>query len=112
MIAATTNEPDHMFRVNGNYQFSGLLEQFTIGAALRWQSKVYAENEGPNDEDAIQGAYAVIDMMASYQITEGIAAKININNIFDEKYYSAVPVYNAGYYGAPRNAMLSISASF
>ena len=112
MVTATTNEPDHMLRVNGNYQFSGLLEKFTIGAALRWQSKVYTENEGPNGEDAIQGAYTVIDMMASYQITERIAAKVNINNIFDKKYYSSVPVYNAGFYGAPRNAMLSISASF
>lgn len=111
-VISTTNEPDHMLRMNGKYQFSGLLEKFTLGAALRWQSKMYAEDQGPNDEDAVQGAFTVIDMMASYRITEDITAKININNIFDKNYYSSVPVYNAGFYGAPRNALLSISASF
>ena len=112
MVKSMTNEPDHMLRINGNYQFSGMLEQLAIGAAIRWQSEMYSEDVGPNDEDAVQSAFTVIDMMASYQITEEISAKVNINNIFDKKYYSSVPVYNAGFYGAPRNAMLSISASF
>ena len=111
-VISTTIEPKHMLRINGNYQFSGALEDLAIGATLRWQSKIYAQNKGPNDEDAKQAAVAVTDLMARYQITDEISAKINVNNIFDKKYYSSVPRYNAGYYGAPRNIMLSISASF
>jgi outer membrane receptor for ferric coprogen and ferric-rhodotorulic acid len=112
MVKSMTTEPDHMLRINGNYQFSGALEDVTIGAAIRWQSEMYSEDVGPNDEDAVQNAFTVTDMMASYQITEEISAKININNLFDKKYYSSVPYYNAAFYGAPRNVMLSVSAQF
>lgn len=111
-VVAATNEPEHMLCVNGNYQFSGTLEDLAIGAALRWQSKMYAQSKGPNGEDAIQGAYAVTDMMARYQITDNITANLNINNIFDKKHYSSVPVYNAGFYGAPRNITFSVKATF
>jgi len=111
-VISTTEEPEHMLRLNGNYQFSGALEDIAVGAALRWQSKTYTQKAGPNDEDATQGAFAVADIMARYQITDSISANVNINNLFDEKYYSSVPVYNAAYYGAPRNMTVSVRASF
>jgi outer membrane receptor for ferric coprogen and ferric-rhodotorulic acid len=109
---ATTYEPEHMLRISGNYQLSGTLEQWYVGGAIRWQSEIYTNKKGPNGERAAQAAFAVADMMIRYQITESISANVNINNIFDKKYYSAVPHYNAAYYGAPRNASLSVRASF
>ena len=109
---ATTFEPEHMLRVSGNYQLSGRLEQWVIGGALRWQSEVYTEDKGPNGERATQAAFGVTDVMVRYQITDNISANININNVFDKKYYSAVPHYNAAYYGEPRNARFTVRANF
>jgi outer membrane receptor for ferric coprogen and ferric-rhodotorulic acid len=111
-VISTTNEPEHMLRLNGNYQFLGELKDLIIGAAVRWQSEIYSEGEGPNGENAEQSASIVADIMARYNITDTFSASININNVSDKKYYSSVPVYNAGYYGAPRNATISVSASF
>lgn len=111
-VISTTNEPEHMLRLNGNYQFSGELKGLMIGAVVRWQSEIYSEGKGPNGENAEQSAFVVADMMARYKITDSISASLNINNIFDKKYYSSVPYYNAAYYGAPRNATISVSASF
>lgn len=109
---ATTFEPEHMLRVSGNYQLSGALAQWRIGGALRWQSEIYTDKKGPNGERATQAAFGVADIMMRYQITERVSANINVNNIFDKKYYSAVPHYNAAYYGAPRNVTVSVRASF
>ena len=109
---ATTFEPEHMLRVSGNYQLPGALSQWHVGGALRWQSKIYTDKKGPNGERATQAAFGVVDMMMRYQITESVSANINVNNVFDKKYYSAVPHYNAAYYGAPRNVSVSVRASF
>jgi len=37
---------------------------------------------------------------------------LNINNVFDKTYYSGYGLYGSGYYGDPRNAQLTLRASF
>ena len=62
-----------------------------------------------------QGAYAVTDLMAGYQVNEHLDLQLNANNIFDRKYYSAIASswqYGGDVYGTPRNLMATAKYSF
>ncbi|BFL84115.1 hypothetical protein LFREDSHE_25650 [Shewanella baltica] len=50
--------------------------------------------------------------MASYQITDDAIVRLNIRNVFDEKYYSSIDFYDQGFFGEPRNVELSLSYNF
>ncbi len=49
--------------------------------------------------------------MARYQVTDHFAATLNVNNLFDEKYYAGM-AGSYGHYGTPRNAMLDLRYDF
>ena len=51
--------------------------------------------------------------MAGYKINDNFTATLNVNNVFDQKYYSRVggtSVFN--FYGEPRSATFRLSAKF
>ena len=51
--------------------------------------------------------------MARYDVTQHLTATVNVNNLFDKKYLSALdPTFYTGFYGEPRNVMLSTKYSF
>ena len=37
---------------------------------------------------------------------------LNLNNVFDRKYYDQIGFYSQGWYGAPRNVMLTVRAQY
>jgi len=47
-----------------------------------------------------QESFAVVDLMARYQINKNLTANLNVNNLFNEKYH--LSTLNS-YYGAPAN---------
>ncbi|MFP3624377.1 TonB-dependent receptor, partial [Burkholderia sp. SIMBA_051] len=56
---------------------------------------------------------AVWNAYAKYQINRNWAATLNLNNIFDKTYYSAIGnMVNGVHYGDPRNAMLTLRGTF
>ncbi|WP_337878189.1 TonB-dependent siderophore receptor [Caldimonas sp.] len=74
--------------------------QLRVGAGLRWQSDVYKQG------GVRQDAYAVVDAFAAYALSERAVLRLNVNNLFDEKYLRTVQ-YGA-IYGAPRTAYLAL----
>jgi outer membrane receptor for ferric coprogen and ferric-rhodotorulic acid len=48
--------------------------------------------------------------MARYDITDNLSASVNVNNVFDRKYFSYVDAW--GVYGAPRNLMTTVKYTF
>ena len=79
------------------------LPKFKFGFNGRWQS----ETEGRAAE---QDAYFVADAFASYDVTEAASLRLNINNLFDEKYLEGL-AYGA-IYAAPVNGLLTFSYQF
>ncbi len=62
---------------------------------------------------AKQEQYTVVDLMARYRFTEQVSATLNVNNLFDKKYLSALDTtFYGGYYGDPRNVMLTTQYRF
>ena len=104
-----TSQPQAMAKLWSTYRLSQGVPGLTLGAGVNWQSNIYMDDRGPNGERFTQQAYAVAGLMAQYQFDPRLTATINVNNVFDKRYYSTGM---GGYYGDPRNAMLSLRYRF
>jgi len=112
-----TDTPEHLFKLNTVYHFQGPLEKLRIGGNIAWQSRIYNDFTVADGSKyrLVQGAYAVTDLMAGYQVNQHLDLQLNANNVFDRKYYSAVASsvnYAGDTWGAPRNMMLTAKYSF
>lgn len=74
------------------------LPQLKMGVSGRWQS----ETKGTYAE---QDSYLVVDVFTSYELSKAASLKLNINNVFDEKYVGGLK--SGALYGAPVNGLLS-----
>lgn len=107
--------PRRIIRLAGAYkvpQVSGL----KVGASINWQSDIYTETgvlnsttfETENVRKIKQDSYAVINLMASYEIDKHWSAALNVYNLTDQKYYTSL-MWDQAYYAAPRNAMATLT---
>ncbi|MBT1444123.1 TonB-dependent siderophore receptor [Shewanella sp. JM162201] len=110
--AFRTHLPTDLVHLSSLYHFNGALEDLAVGGNLSWQSEVYKDNAGPNGERSKQNSYYLMNLMASYQLTDDAKVQLNINNLFDEKYYSSIDFYDQGFFGDPRNIELSLNYNF
>lgn len=102
--------PDNLLRLTSSYQLSGALDGLSVGGHTSWQSDVISPEVGPNGEDAVQRAYALLDLFCGYRFNDQLRVQANLNNVFDKVYYKSVLSY--GYYGEPRNLTVSLKYSF
>ncbi|MBR8652747.1 TonB-dependent siderophore receptor [Achromobacter sp. Marseille-Q0513] len=111
-LNGNTGKPRHQLKFAANYQFQGDLAGLTLGAAARWQSATEANSYARLE----QPAYWVVDTMARYRFDRHWSASLNVNNVFDKKYYASVNgMAGWGMYytwGAPRNAFLNVRYDF
>ena len=78
-----------------------------VGGSLKWQSKV----ENDDSPAANQAAYALVGLMASYDIDPHWSTQLNLDNLTNEKYLQSVR-YGQSNYGSPRNVTASVSWKF
>ncbi len=71
-----------------------------MGGGLRWQNRIYSDNIGPRKARVTQGGYALVDLMARYDISRRVSVYANLYNVFDKVYYTTS---GYSYYGAPRS---------
>ncbi|WP_338490949.1 TonB-dependent siderophore receptor [Pseudomonas trivialis] len=112
-----TDTPEHLFKLTTRYNFQGPLEKLRVGGNISWQSRMYNDLTVADGSRyrLKQGAYAVTDLMAGYQVNQHLDLQLNANNIFDRKYYETIANsvdYGGDSYGAPRNMMLTAKYSF
>ena len=80
----------------------------TIGGGLNYYSKIYT---GTGSLYIEQEAFTLANLMAKYQLDKHTELQLNINNLFDKKYYEGIGT-NLMVYGAPQNAMLTVRYNF
>jgi len=107
----TTQLPMDTFRLWTTYHLKGDWDKLTVGGGVNWDSSKSLTFTNINNAKAKDDDFAVVNLMARYQVTEQLTATINVNNLFDEKYYSGI-AGSYGHYGAPRNAMLDLRYDF
>lgn len=94
------------------YRFTGDCDKLTVGGGVSWNSGISLSYSSSTLQAKVtQSDYAVASLMARYQVTDNLAATLNLNNLFDEKYYSGIGG-SVGHYGDPRNASLNLRYDF
>jgi outer membrane receptor for ferric coprogen and ferric-rhodotorulic acid len=116
-VDLNTEQPRTRINLFTTYQLTGALRDLTLGGGARWQSKVYANVSGADNGEMVQrkaeqGSYVLVDAMARYRLTPQTSVQLNLNNVFDQKYYSQVNFYSTRNYGEPRNFMLTLKHEF
>lgn len=96
--------PTHALRGMASYRLPGL-PQARIGTRVSWQSGIQ------NDTYSVirQNAYALVDLMTSYDIDSNWSTALNFNNVTDRKYLTSLYSGTASNYGAPRNLTASLT---
>jgi outer membrane receptor for ferric coprogen and ferric-rhodotorulic acid len=103
--------PKHLFRASTTYRLPGELQKWSIGGGVIAQSDYYYKE--PSGVEITQGGYSVWNAFASYKISDKWTASLNIDNLFDKHYFAVVGgTLNGGYFGTPRNVMLTMRGSF
>ncbi|PHQ93712.1 MAG: TonB-dependent siderophore receptor [Pseudoalteromonas sp.] len=105
--------PENQLKMAATYQVP-FVEGLTFGANYRWQDSTARDQYNESVEPRVyvtttnQDAYGILDLMATYEITQNVGVTFNVNNSTDEKYINSL-YWAQGYYGAPRNYSLSVN---
>ena len=125
-LRINTLNPRNIVRIYSTYDLQGALQGLTIGGGLNWQSEIYTlasipvpgNTSAPGTNPPVlrtnvsQDAYVLANLMARYKINDHVNLALNVDNLFDEKYYRRVGFYNGGYFGEPRRVTVSVRAAF
>jgi outer membrane receptor for ferric coprogen and ferric-rhodotorulic acid len=111
------DDPRKQLKLFTKYQFSGAAQGLSIGGGVNWSGPQPARaiNPSTEEEELIgQRAYAVVDLLARYQVSEQLSAQLNVENALDEEYVSRNTGWWGGpfVWGAPRSFRASVSYSF
>lgn len=109
--AVNTGFPRRTLNLYTTYDVNNAL---TVGGGVKWESSNYtiATNPLGNSEKLKQDSYALVNLMARYQFTPSVQGQVNVNNLFDEKYYSQIGFYSQYAYGTPRSVTASLRYDF
>ncbi|WP_198086665.1 TonB-dependent receptor [Variovorax sp. E3] len=83
--------PRSSAKLHTSYRLQGALSGLTLGGGVSWQTAV-------GSASVTQGSYALVNLMARYDIDRHLSATLNVNNLFNRKYFN----YSGNYsnYGA------------
>lgn len=104
-----TNLPQDQLKLFTSYTFSGALEKLTVGAGVKWQSDIYANEAQKNLYK--QDAYTLVDLMARYKATDQISLGLNVSNLTDEEHLVGT-MARSNVWGAPRSVTGSVHFKF
>ncbi|MCG3697950.1 TonB-dependent siderophore receptor [Aliarcobacter butzleri] len=95
-------------RTTANLWAKYTISNYRFGAGLNYKSKFYT---GSGANKITQDEFITTDLMAGYKINKNLDFQLNINNVFDEKYYEGIGA-NSMVYGDPRNFTLGMKYTF
>lgn len=109
------HHPRRILRMSTRYDFSGMLDGFSLGGSLRWESEPPKTGVNPATklrENVGQPAYLLVNSMARYKLNDNVSLQLNVNNLFDKRYFNN-NLWFAGYvYGEPRNVRATLRLGF
>ena len=111
------NQPERTFvprnvaRLNLTYS-PPAMPRLKLGASAQYQSSFYFEPGGVSVTTGEririeQDTYALVDLLASYDLTKQVSLSINARNITNAKYLSSL-TFDQSYYGAPRSVLATL----
>lgn len=106
---ARTYNPNQTLNLLTTYTPS-VLPKLKVGAGLQWQDGVKLYDSTVNST-ITQDAYALVNLMASYEVNNHITLQANGNNIFDKKYLYSFPD-GQGFYGPSANYTVAVKFKY
>jgi outer-membrane receptor for ferric coprogen and ferric-rhodotorulic acid len=106
--------PRQMAKLWTSYRLPGEWNKLTIGGGANWQDRIYytATSAGLSLKGE-QERYAVVNLMARYDINKQLSATLNINNLFDKEYLQGLDnTFFTGIYAPIRNVWLNLRYQF
>lgn len=99
--------PRQMLRLSGVYKVPAI-EKLRVGASVNWQDDIHVDI---GNVRVTQGSYALLNLMANYEIDKNWSAAVNAYNVTNEKYLTSLMWggFGQGYYGAPVNASATLT---
>ncbi|HEY8603562.1 TonB-dependent siderophore receptor [Tsuneonella suprasediminis] len=112
---ARTFVPRTTAKLNATYSPPSL-KAFTIGASVQYNSDFYVDTGAlsATSGDPIvlrQGDYAVVDLLASYDITPNVSLSANLRNVTNAKYLSSL-TFDQSFYAAPRTVLGTLTVKY
>ncbi len=86
-----------------------------LGGGANYRSKAYSDGVNPVTSDPFrfqQDGYVLVNLMARYELSEALHLQANLENLFDETYYSQIGFYSQYRYGAPRSVTVGATYRF
>jgi len=114
-VDVLAHQPRRAFNLATKYALAGALDGLSLGGALKWESRppVTAQNPGTGIVEPIgQPAYAIVNLMARYEMTRQLSLQLNVDNLFDRTFYSGNSWFPGFVYGEPRNARATLRYNF
>ncbi len=95
------------------------LPKLKLGLGVQWQDQTYLDVPEATANGVItqkagiieQDAYALVNLMASYELNEHMTLQANGNNLTNEKYLFNFP-NQQGFYGAPANYSVAVKFKY
>jgi len=100
--------PRTTVRINTTYALPAV-PALKVGGSLRWQAKSSVDQGG--GITTTQSSYAVLGLMARYQLDRNLSLALNLNNITDKKYLTSL-YWTQSYYAAPRNGSATLTWTY
>ncbi len=113
-----TDQPRKLLKLFTTFTPDGGMSPLTVGGGVNYRSRAYSDGmlTLPGGEVITprfeQGGYAIVNLMARYQLTEQLQLQANLENLLDEEYYSQIGFYSQYRWGTPRNVMVGASLQF
>ena len=108
-VEVNTDHPRKKLNLFTTYDFANQLAGLVIGGGISWEDEQYS---GTAPKILWQDAYSLVSLMARYEVTEQLSVQLNVDNLFDETYYSQIGFFDQYGYGTPRNFTLGATYSF
>ncbi|WP_448762028.1 TonB-dependent siderophore receptor [Acinetobacter tandoii] len=107
--AARTYNPNQTINLLATYTVPAL-PKLKVGAGFQWQDNIKLYDSNLNST-ITQDDYALINLMASYEVNKHVSLQVNGNNITDKKYLNSFPNGQA-FYGEPANYTMSVKFKY
>lgn len=106
--------PRHLYKLWTRYQFNqGVLAGASIGVGVQGASRSASGAASDTIAAREQNSYATVKLQLGYQVNKQLGVTLDINNLFDTKYYTRLGgtnTYNT--YGDPLNVALTLRARY
>jgi len=107
--AARTYNPTQSFNLLTTYSPTQL-PKLKVGAGLKWQSKITRFDPSYNTY-LKQSDYALLNLMASYEVSPNFSIQANADNVTDKKYLNSFTDGQA-FYGEPANYTVALKFKY